>query len=138
MYRLKMMLESKIHELQNVNQIANAAHKQLDELQKRLSITQAELDRAHREKRNTHELLVETKESCSNKDRRNCCLKNSASSEKYLNLSLRNYGVVLADYEHSGYESLPGGGHPERELLTGSSGGGGGAARSKETRAGGE
>jgi len=68
MFRLKMMLESKNHELQNVNQIANAAHKQLDELQKRLSITQAELDRAHREKRNTHELLVETKESCSNKD----------------------------------------------------------------------
>ncbi|XP_016953996.3 trichohyalin [Drosophila biarmipes] len=68
MHRLKMMLESKNHELQNVNQIVNAAHKQLNELQKRLSIAEAELDRAMREKRNTHELLVETKESCSNKD----------------------------------------------------------------------
>ncbi|XP_017086840.2 myosin-9 [Drosophila bipectinata] len=66
--RLKMILQSKTNELENVNQIATAAHKQLDECQKRLTITQAELERALREKQNTHELLVETKERCSNQD----------------------------------------------------------------------
>ncbi|XP_017008291.2 myosin-10 [Drosophila takahashii] len=80
-HRLKMMLESKSHELQNVNQIANAAHKQLDEFQKRLSITQAELERALREKQNTHELLVETKEICSNKE---CDLDKMRSEKKQL------------------------------------------------------
>lgn len=68
MHRLQILLESKNNELQNVNQVANAAHKKLDDLQKHLSIMQAELDRAIREKQNTHELLVETKETCSNKD----------------------------------------------------------------------
>ncbi|KAI8045615.1 trichohyalin [Drosophila gunungcola] len=68
LHRIKMMLESKNNELLNANQAANAAHKKLDEIEKRLSITQAELDRALREKKHTHELLVETKESCSNKD----------------------------------------------------------------------
>ncbi|XP_016974684.2 interaptin [Drosophila rhopaloa] len=67
-YRLQMMLKSKDNELQTINQIANDKHKELDEIKKRLSITQAELERARREKQNTHELLVETKESCSNKD----------------------------------------------------------------------
>ncbi|XP_017082277.2 golgin subfamily A member 4 [Drosophila eugracilis] len=67
-HRLKMMLDSKSHELKNINQVANAAHKQLDDFKKHLSITQAELDRALREKQDTHELLVEAKEICSNKD----------------------------------------------------------------------
>ncbi|KAH8264163.1 hypothetical protein KR038_004102, partial [Drosophila bunnanda] len=68
MHRMKMMVESKTKELENVNQLATAAHKQLDEFQKRLTITKAELDRALREKQNTHELLVETKERCSNQE----------------------------------------------------------------------
>ncbi|XP_039492962.1 golgin subfamily A member 6-like protein 22 [Drosophila santomea] len=67
-HRLKMLLESKNNELQNIHQESNAAHTKLDELQKHLSITKAELERALREKQNTHELLVETKENCSNKD----------------------------------------------------------------------
>ncbi|KAH8288613.1 hypothetical protein KR054_006261, partial [Drosophila jambulina] len=68
MHRMKMMVESKTKELENVNQLATAAHKQLDEFQKRLTIMKAELDRALREKQNTHELLVETKERCSNQE----------------------------------------------------------------------
>ncbi|KAH8382565.1 hypothetical protein KR009_004129, partial [Drosophila setifemur] len=68
MHRLNMMLESKTHELDNINKMATSAHKQLDEYQKRLTITQAELERALREKQHTHELLVETKERCSNQD----------------------------------------------------------------------
>ncbi|KAH8255052.1 hypothetical protein KR032_012340 [Drosophila birchii] len=68
MHRMKMMVESKTKELENVNQLATTAHKQLDEFQKRLTIMKAELDRALREKQNTHELLVETKERCSNQE----------------------------------------------------------------------
>ncbi|XP_041633539.1 myosin-9 [Drosophila kikkawai] len=68
MHRMKMMVESKTKELENVNQMATSAHKQLDEFQKRLTIMKAELDRALREKQNTHELLVETKERCSNQE----------------------------------------------------------------------
>ncbi|XP_068152097.1 myosin-10 [Drosophila tropicalis] len=67
-HKLKMMLESKTHELNNVNKVASEAHKKIDEYQKRLTIAQAELDRALREKQNTHELLVEAKERCSNQD----------------------------------------------------------------------
>ncbi|EDV94823.1 GH17547 [Drosophila grimshawi] len=68
MHKLKMLLESKTHELQNTNKIASDAHKKIDEYQKRLTITQAELERALREKQNMHELLVDSKEKCSNLD----------------------------------------------------------------------
>ncbi|KAH8294647.1 hypothetical protein KR018_000857 [Drosophila ironensis] len=66
--RLNLLLESKSHELENVNKVATAANKQLDDCRKQLLITQAELERALRDKQNTHELLVETKERCSNQD----------------------------------------------------------------------
>ncbi|ALC45369.1 asl [Drosophila busckii] len=68
MHKLKMMLESKTHELSNVKQVATDAHKKIDEYQKRLTITQAELERALREKQHTHELLVDSKEKCSHLD----------------------------------------------------------------------
>ncbi|XP_030078831.1 putative leucine-rich repeat-containing protein DDB_G0290503 isoform X2 [Drosophila hydei] len=57
-HELKMMLESRTKE----------AHNKIDECQKRLFITQAELERALREKQHTHELLVDSKEKCSNLD----------------------------------------------------------------------
>ncbi|XP_064554149.1 putative leucine-rich repeat-containing protein DDB_G0290503 [Drosophila montana] len=68
MHKLRMMLESKTHELSNINKLATEAHKKIDEYQKRLTITQAELERALREKQHTHELLVDSKEKCSNLD----------------------------------------------------------------------
>ncbi|XP_030562133.1 golgin subfamily B member 1 [Drosophila novamexicana] len=68
MHKLKMMLDSKTHELSNINKLATEAHKKIDEYQKRLTITQAELERALREKQHAHELLVDSKEKCSNLD----------------------------------------------------------------------
>ncbi|XP_030374528.1 paramyosin [Scaptodrosophila lebanonensis] len=67
-HNLKMMLESKTHEVNNINQRAKDMHKKCDEYQKRLTITEAELERALREKQHTHELLVDSKEKCSNLD----------------------------------------------------------------------
>ncbi|XP_034664347.1 CAP-Gly domain-containing linker protein 1 isoform X1 [Drosophila subobscura] len=68
MHKLKMMLESKSHECEHIGQQATDALKKLDEEQKRVRILQAELDRALREKQNTHELLVDTKAKCSNQE----------------------------------------------------------------------
>ncbi|XP_002014120.2 CAP-Gly domain-containing linker protein 1 [Drosophila persimilis] len=67
-HKLKMMLESKSHERDHISQQAKDALNKLDEEQKRVRILQAELDRALREKQNTHELLVDTKAKCSNQE----------------------------------------------------------------------
>ncbi|XP_022209592.2 myosin-10 [Drosophila obscura] len=66
--KLKIMLESQSHERDHFGQQATDALKKLDEEQKRGRILQAELDRALREKQNTHELLVDTKAKCSNQE----------------------------------------------------------------------
>lgn len=68
MHKLQMMLDSKNRELNTINKVAIDAQNMVDEYQKRLSISQAELDRAIREKTHTHELLVDSKEKCSNLD----------------------------------------------------------------------
>ncbi|XP_034489295.1 trichohyalin [Drosophila innubila] len=68
MHKLKMLLESKTHELNNINKLASDARTKAHELQKRLSMAEAELERARLEKQHTHELLVESKEKCSNLD----------------------------------------------------------------------
>ncbi|KAH8407766.1 hypothetical protein KR222_001995 [Zaprionus bogoriensis] len=68
MHKLRMLLESKHHELNTVNKVAQEAQKKADEYQKRLTMAQAELERALREKQHTHELLVDSKEKCSNLD----------------------------------------------------------------------
>lgn len=68
MHQMQMLLDSKNRELNTINKVALDAQKSVDEYQKRLSIAQAELDRALREKQHTHELLVDSKEKCSNLD----------------------------------------------------------------------
>lgn len=68
MHKLQMLLDSKNRELNTINKVAIDAQNMVDEYQKRLSIAQAELDRALREKTHTHELLVDSKEKCSNLD----------------------------------------------------------------------
>lgn len=68
MHTLQMLLDSKNRELNTINKVAIDAQNMVDEYQKRLSIAQAELDRALREKKHTHELLVDSKEKCSNLD----------------------------------------------------------------------
>lgn len=66
MHQMQMLLDSKNRELNTINKVALDAQKTVDEYQKRLTIAQAELDRALREKQHTHELLVDSKEKCSN------------------------------------------------------------------------
>lgn len=66
MHQMQMLLDSKNRELNTINKVALDAQKTVDEFQKRLTIAQAELDRALREKQHTHELLVDSKEKCSN------------------------------------------------------------------------
>ncbi|KAM8704515.1 hypothetical protein ACLKA7_009029 [Drosophila subpalustris] len=68
MHKLKMLLESKTHELNNINKVATEACAKVIEFQKRLALSETELNRARLEKQHTHELLVESKERCSNLD----------------------------------------------------------------------
>lgn len=68
MHQMQMLLDSKNRELNTINKVALDAQRSVDEYQKRLTIAQAELDRALREKQHTHELLVDSKEKCSNLD----------------------------------------------------------------------
>ena len=65
-HKLKMMLESRSNELETIRQMSKEDHQQRIELQKRLGLSEAELERAHANKKNTYELLVESKEKCSN------------------------------------------------------------------------
>lgn len=65
-HRLRMMLESRTNELREKQQFTKEQSKKLDELQKRVLITEAELERTLAAKNSTHELLVESKEMCSN------------------------------------------------------------------------
>ncbi|XP_037948922.1 intracellular protein transport protein USO1 isoform X2 [Teleopsis dalmanni] len=87
-YRLKTMLESKTHEVENINKIANEEIKKCDEMQKRLIITEAELSHSLSAKESTYELLVESKEKCSN-------LENTIEKIKSEKRSLENENQAL-------------------------------------------
>ncbi|XP_073826496.1 chromosome segregation ATPase asterless [Musca autumnalis] len=65
-HNLKMSLESRSRELEHSQSILKEEYKARNELEKKLSITEAELDRALSNRNSTHELLVEAKEKCSN------------------------------------------------------------------------
>lgn len=65
-HNLKMMLESRSRELEHSQGMLKEEFKNRADLEKKLTITEAELDRALANKNNTHELLVEAKEKCSN------------------------------------------------------------------------
>uniref|UniRef100_A0A1B0AAE8 Uncharacterized protein n=1 Tax=Glossina pallidipes TaxID=7398 RepID=A0A1B0AAE8_GLOPL len=65
-HRLKVTLESRSREFEHCQKLLNEEYKKTDELKKRLAIAEAELDRTLATKNNTHELLVESKEKCSN------------------------------------------------------------------------
>ncbi|CAD6996133.1 unnamed protein product [Ceratitis capitata] len=92
-HQLKMLLESRTRETEHFKHLANEEQKKRDELQKRLCIAEAELDRALANKNSTHELLVECKEKCSN-------LENSISKLRDEKKSLENeYNIVLGKLE---------------------------------------
>lgn len=65
-HNLKMALESRSRELDHSQSLLKEEYKSRNDLEKKLSITEAELDRALSNRNNTHELLVEAKEKCSN------------------------------------------------------------------------
>lgn len=65
-HKFKTLLESRTRELDHVQQLLNEEYKNRNDLEKKLTITEAELDRALANKKNNHELLVESKEKCSN------------------------------------------------------------------------
>ncbi|XP_067635611.1 uncharacterized protein asl [Eurosta solidaginis] len=93
MHQMKMLLESRTRESEHFKQLAHQEQKKRDEFQKRLCIAEAELDRALASKKNTHELLVECKEKCSN-------LENSISKLHAEKKSLESeHNQVLAKLE---------------------------------------
>uniref|UniRef100_A0A1A9WJK2 Uncharacterized protein n=1 Tax=Glossina brevipalpis TaxID=37001 RepID=A0A1A9WJK2_9MUSC len=65
-HRLTVSLESRSREFEHCQKLLHDEYKKGDELKKRLTVTEAELDRTLATKNNTHELLVESKEKCSN------------------------------------------------------------------------
>ncbi|XP_075145475.1 chromosome segregation ATPase asterless [Haematobia irritans] len=65
-HNLKMALESRSRELEHTHGLLKEEYKTRNDLEKKLSITEAELDRALANRNNSHELLVESKEKCSN------------------------------------------------------------------------
>ena len=65
-HKFKALSESRTRELDHVQQLLNEEYKNRNDLEKKLTITEAELDRALANKKNNHELLVESKEKCSN------------------------------------------------------------------------
>ncbi|KAL9890920.1 chromosome segregation ATPase asterless isoform 1-T1 [Glossina fuscipes fuscipes] len=65
-HRLKVTLESRSREFEHCQKLLNDEYNKTDELKKRLAIAETELDRTLATKNNTHELLVESKEKCSN------------------------------------------------------------------------
>uniref|UniRef100_A0A0A1XP57 Golgin subfamily B member 1 n=1 Tax=Zeugodacus cucurbitae TaxID=28588 RepID=A0A0A1XP57_ZEUCU len=92
-HQLNMLLESRTRESEHFKQLASEEQKKRDELQKRLCITEAELDRALANKNSTHELLVECKEKCSN-------LENSISKLRSEKKSLESeHNIVLGKLE---------------------------------------
>ncbi|KAM7363354.1 chromosome segregation ATPase asterless [Cochliomyia hominivorax] len=65
-HNLKMLLESRSRELEHSQHLLNEEFKRRNDMEKKLTIMEAELDRALANKKNNHELLVECKEKCSN------------------------------------------------------------------------
>ncbi|XP_017484007.1 PREDICTED: myosin-11 [Rhagoletis zephyria] len=103
LHQLRMLLESRTHETEHFQQLASEEKKKREELQKRLYITEAELDRALASKKSTHELLVECKEKCSNLENSICKLraeKKSLESEHNVLLGkLETTQMLLADVQ---------------------------------------
>lgn len=68
--QLKNMLASKHEELQIAINELKDSHNKNDELNKHLAITEAEKERAHMSRQQTHELFVESKQKLSERDER--------------------------------------------------------------------
>lgn len=102
--KLKMLLDSKTHELENISRIAHEERKLREDTEKRLAISEAELERALRLKKSHHELLVESKEKCSNLENTIQNLKSEIKSLESENNELigklETSQNMLADVQH--------------------------------------
>ncbi|XP_055849462.1 synaptonemal complex protein 1 [Episyrphus balteatus] len=102
--KLKMLLDSKTHELENVTRIAHEEKKLREDTEKRLAMSEAERERAIRSKKSHHELLVESKEKCSNLENTIQNLKSEIKSleveNNELNGKLETSQNMLADVQH--------------------------------------
>ncbi|XP_055906527.1 repetitive organellar protein isoform X2 [Eupeodes corollae] len=102
--KLKMLLDSKTHELENVARAAHEEKKLREEVEKRLAFSEAELEREKRSKKSHHELLVESKEKCSNLENTVQNLKSEIKSLEADNSNmigkLETCQNMLADVQH--------------------------------------
>lgn len=106
--RMKNALASKAEELKNVNAqfVAEKAkyEKQIKELEKRLAIAEAEKERAHMTRKQTHELIVESKQKLAEIEERNVELnaKIKLLEERNLELitELEHTKSTLSDVQH--------------------------------------
>ena len=102
--QLKNMLASKHEELQiAINELKNSQSKN-DELNKRLAIAEAEKERAHMSRQQTHDLFVESKQKLSERDGRISELNGKIKSLNDKNLEilteLEHTKSLLSDVQH--------------------------------------
>lgn len=97
--RLQQIIASKDSELKNISSINKSERlkyeSQIDELKKRLAITEAEKERAHMSRKQTHELFVESKQKLAERDE-----KISEFNSRIRILEGRNSELVT-ELEHS-------------------------------------
>lgn len=106
--QLKNALASKAEELKNVTAHASAERQkfqtQIDELKKRLSITEAEKERAHMTRKQTHELVVESKQKISEQDEHiaelNAKIKSLENKNLELITELEHTKTLLSETQH--------------------------------------
>lgn len=106
--QLKNALASKTEELKNITAHSNTERKksdaQIDELKKRLSIAEAEKERAHMTRKQTHELVVESKQKIAEQDEHiselNVKIKSLENKNLELITELEHTKTLLSETQH--------------------------------------
>ncbi|KAL5274213.1 CEP152 family protein [Megaselia abdita] len=102
--RLKLELQSKNNEIENITKILNTERKNFDDLKKRYALSEAEKERSNMNKHQTHELLVESKAKCSELEDTISKLKGKIKAQEVTNNEmigkLERTQTLLADTEH--------------------------------------
>lgn len=98
------MYDSKCRELDHVTKLLHEKGNKYDELQKRLMLTEAERDRADMTRKQTHDILVDSKTKISEQEDSLCKLKTKVKSLEEENLQLeaelQNKKTLLQDTLH--------------------------------------
>lgn len=106
--RLKNELASRTEELKNVSQQrsreCNEYEAKLDEMKKRLAVADAEKERAHMNRQQTHELFVESKQRLSEREERitelNAKTKSLETHQLELMTELEHSKTMISDLQH--------------------------------------